>query len=179
MTISAFKTMKKILWKNAPKIKGRNANKWRYDVYGKPVQYDQVEVDHIIPQALGGSDDIKNLQLLNKTDNIRKSNKLDDSNRILFHRALQQKEKYFSKYYRFYRKQLKVGLQLLVKQTPVTKEVPATITAIHDKTVEVLLENRSKATTVVKDRRLFLEPPTSGTRSNSSSSSIMTRSRGT
>lgn len=173
MTIA--KTAKDLLWQNARKVRGRNAKYWRYDAYNKPVHYNKVDIDHIVPQALGGSNDIDNLQLLNKVDNIRKSDKLNNDNRQLFHQALSNKTNAFSNTL-YFSKKFEIGMNLLVKQTPVTEPMFATVVAINPKTVDVLLENRTKPTTIVRDRRLFIDPLHIGRRRSQSTGRMNTRS---
>jgi len=67
-------------------------------------------------------------------------------------------------------------MNLLVKQTPVTEPMFATVVAVNPKTVDVLLENRTKPTTIVRDRRLFIDPLHIGRRRSQSSGRMNTRS---
>ncbi len=64
---------------------GYSPDEWRRDVYGNPIKYSDYgktesrygwEIDHIIPQAKGGTNAIHNLQPLQWEINRRKSDNL-------------------------------------------------------------------------------------------------------
>lgn len=74
------------VWLKAKKINGKNPAIWMIDVMGKKIKFEYLnnvhsryawQIDHKIPQTRGGSDDIENLQPMNRADNIRFGNKLD------------------------------------------------------------------------------------------------------
>jgi len=73
------------VWLKGTPIKGLNPNIWRLDASGKKIKRDKQNskkskyawnIDHIIPKTREGSDELCNLQPLNRVDNIRFSNKL-------------------------------------------------------------------------------------------------------
>lgn len=73
------------VWLKGTSIKGLNPDIWRLDTLGKKIKRDKLNstkskyawnIDHIIPKTREGSDELCNLQPLNRVDNIRFSNKL-------------------------------------------------------------------------------------------------------
>ena len=61
------------VWRKGEPIEDYSADEWRRDQCGHPIKYDDHgntnsehgwEVDHIVPAALGGTDDLANLQPL-------------------------------------------------------------------------------------------------------------------
>ena len=72
------------VWEKGEKIKNKNPNLQRKDVYGNILKYDDYgddsetgwEIDHIKPKSRGGSDYLRNLQPLQTKINREKSNTL-------------------------------------------------------------------------------------------------------
>ena len=72
------------VWAKAKPIPGKDPAKFREDAYGNTMSYDQYgqsgdmgwEIDHIKPASRGGSDDIRNLQALNTSENRKKGDSL-------------------------------------------------------------------------------------------------------
>lgn len=80
------KNCAKAVWEKATIIPGENPDVFRKDVMGKIIRFDDLNsktsntawnIDHVVPKTRGGSNDITNLQPMNRIDNIRFSNKLD------------------------------------------------------------------------------------------------------
>lgn len=73
--------IKNQVWGKALIVAGYNPNIWRKDLVGAWIKYDQYgentkygwEIDHLVPVARGGSDDIGNLNALHWRNNRRKS----------------------------------------------------------------------------------------------------------
>lgn len=85
----ATKDQKDKAWDNAATARGKNPDLYRKDPYGnlmyKP-SYGKTsemgwDVDHITPQARGGSDATKNLQALNASVNRSKGDTLQKKSR--------------------------------------------------------------------------------------------------
>ena len=71
------------IWNKGKTIKGKDPNLYRKDIFGNTMykpSYGKLSemgwnVDHSKPQSLGGTDHLINLQPMNSTANIKKSNK--------------------------------------------------------------------------------------------------------
>ena len=71
------------IWNKGKTIKGKDTNLYRKDIFGNTMykhSYGKLSemgwnVDHSKPQSLGGTDHLNNLQPMNSTANIKKSNK--------------------------------------------------------------------------------------------------------
>ena len=163
------------LWNKLEKVLGKSPRKYRF-LDGNTVSYDELDVDHIIPRSRGGSDDLDNLRLLHYKINIRKSDKIDDSNREAYFDACVKKLGGLSND-NVYKGHLKKGLLLNVKQTPKVGEMPAKIINVNrrEKKVEVQFLDRNCNEFIYYDKRLFLNM-TSGTRNNNRTTNCKRRS---
>lgn len=76
-------------WESAKKLRGEDPDKYRQDPYGNKMYKNSYgkssemgwEVDHIKPEARGGSDDARNLQALNTSFNRSKQDSLQKKSR--------------------------------------------------------------------------------------------------
>lgn len=76
-------------WESAKKLRGEDPDKYRQDPYGNKMYKDSYgrnsamgwEVDHIKPEAKGGSDAARNLQALNTGVNRSKQDSLQKKSR--------------------------------------------------------------------------------------------------
>lgn len=76
-------------WESAKKLRGEDPDKYRQDPYGNKMYKNSYgkssemgwEVDHIKPEAKGGSDAVRNLQALNTGVNRSKQDSLQKKSR--------------------------------------------------------------------------------------------------
>ncbi len=74
-----------IVWRKGAVVQGDNRTNRRMDVCGSMIERDQYgketqtgwEIDHVVPKARGGGDDLANLQPLQWENNVRKGNSSD------------------------------------------------------------------------------------------------------
>lgn len=93
--MSFSKEMVNKIWGKAPKVSGRDPDLYRKDSYGNVLfrkSHGKLtdmgwEIDHITPKARGGSDVVRNLQILQtrinrkKKDDLRKKSRHSKSNK--------------------------------------------------------------------------------------------------
>lgn len=83
------KSRKDQVWDKAKIIPGEDPNRYRTDPYGNIIRYDHYgqekrtgwEIDHIIPKARGGGENLRNLQALQTATNREKADSLVKRNR--------------------------------------------------------------------------------------------------
>jgi len=79
----ATRRQREIAWQKTPKVRGKNPNLYRRDVYGNEIYkpaYGTMgekgwEVDHSNPRSRGGTDSSKNLHAMQTRANRRKRDK--------------------------------------------------------------------------------------------------------
>lgn len=69
------------VWNKGRVVNGYDPKEWRYDICGQPIRFSDYgntnskngwEIDHIVPVAKGGTDNLTNLQPLQWDNNRRK-----------------------------------------------------------------------------------------------------------
>jgi hypothetical protein len=79
----ATKRQREIAWQNTPRVRGKNPNLYRRDVYGNEIYKPAYgkngekswEVDHSDPKSRGGTDSCRNLQAMQTWANRRKAHR--------------------------------------------------------------------------------------------------------
>jgi len=136
---------KDAVWHKAVPIRGRDPQKWRSDSYGNVIHYAAHgqstrygwDIDHYIPKAKGGSDDIANLHPVQSSKNRSMGMKMGDKDKRAWFRALEARARAASggeSKITLYDKPRKfayiVGEQVLARQTPIAKTQLAVIESI-------------------------------------------------
>jgi hypothetical protein len=110
------------------KVNGLDPQEWRKDVFGNLIKYCDHgkttkygwDIDHIVPKAKGGADDIYNLQPVQYSKNRSMGEKMTCKNKQILFEALEEKRGIsYSKtgcHFKY-----EIGKLCFVKQTPVTQ----------------------------------------------------------
>ena len=140
------------VWKKGEKIIGLDSKIWRKDIFGNKINFDEHgkttqygwDIDHYIPKAKGGSDDIMNLFAVHYIQNRSMGMSMEQKDKMFWFRALEEKKERQEK--RELKKEkkrekviLNIGDILFVKQTPITESQPAIIKDIDKKNNKVLV----------------------------------------
>lgn len=135
---------KDAVWKKGRIMQGKNPSKIRKDHYGNEIHYSEHgktteygwDIDHIIPKAKCGSNDISNLEPVHYNKNRSMGAKMDDKDKTKWFDALEEmrgiernKKASHFKY--------EVGAHVIAKQTPISKGQLAKIISLEKKTKKV------------------------------------------
>jgi hypothetical protein len=129
------------VWNKGKRIRGCDSNEWRKDIYGNKINYHEHgklteygwEIDHYIPKAKCGSDDISNLHPLHYKQNRGMGMRMNTKDKLLWFHLLEQK-------YEIPKEEkikIKIGEIALVKQSPKTESQLAMIRDIDRKNKKV------------------------------------------
>jgi hypothetical protein len=143
---------KAAVWQKAAPIRGRDPQKWRRDIYGNVIHYGAHgqstrfgwDIDHYIPKAKGGSDDIANLHPVQSSKNRSMGMKMGDKDKRAWFRALEvlarartraasggdKDQPKITLYDRPVKFAYRIGEQVLARQTPVAKTQLAVIESV-------------------------------------------------
>jgi len=139
------------VWKKGEKISGLDSNIWRNDIFGNKINYNEHgkvtkygwDIDHYIPKAKGGSNDISNLFAVHYIQNRSMGMSMNQKDKMFWFRALEERKERQSKRELEEKRQEKIifniGEMLFVKQTPITDSQPAIIKNIDKKNNKVLV----------------------------------------
>jgi hypothetical protein len=128
---------KNAVWKKGKKINGYDPNEWRKDIYDNIINYNDHgkttkygwEIDHYIPKAKNGSDNITNLHPVQYSKNRKMGIKMNSKDKLNWFTALEEERNIIvnKKTTPF---KYEIGELVLVKQTPVSNAQPAIIRSL-------------------------------------------------
>jgi hypothetical protein len=135
---------KNAVWNKGKVIKGKDPTKYRNDAYHNEIHYSDHgtttpygwDIDHTIPKAKGGSNDISNLEPVHYSKNRSMGARMDDKDKTKWFAALEE--------YRGIQSNIKathfkyeIGIQIIAKQTPISKGELAEILSIDRRNKKV------------------------------------------
>lgn len=164
---------KDAVWNKGKKIIGKDPTKYRKDSYGNVIQYNKHgkttiygwDIDHTIPKAKGGSNDIYNLEPVHYSKNRSMGAKMDDKDKTLWFSALQQFRNIQSNTKATHFK-YEVGIRIIAKQTPASKGELAEIISLDKKNrkVKIRWTHGDYEENIEMNQLLFSEIPESRNR---------------
>lgn len=151
-------------------VPGKNPAIWRMDAYGNIIQFSQHgkkhkygwDIDHSVPKAKGGADDIFNLRPLHSNKNRSIGQSMRDKDKSIYFEAIREKRGIIdsnkSTHFKFV-----IGATCIVKQTPQQPGDFATIISLSKK-VRVRWISYDYEEDIEMDNRLFSDIPQKRTR---------------
>jgi hypothetical protein len=144
---------KPAVWAKLEKIKGKSPDIWRKDSSGHILQYTAHgkstskygwDIDHIIPKAQCGSDNIENLQALHYSINRACGSRIDKPglDPLFLHNMRKQilYDRISKCHIKIKLSQIKVGKMMYVKTSPITQPALANILSIDKVNKKVIVK---------------------------------------
>ena len=159
---------KSAVWNKARILKGKDPLKIRKDGYGNEIHYGDHgkttlygwDIDHTIPKAKGGSNDISNLEPVHYSKNRSMGAKMDDKDKTKWFVALEE-YRGIERINRATHFKYEIGAYSIVKQTPISKGELAQILDIDmcNKKVKIRWVHGDYQEHIEMNRSLFKNVP--------------------
>jgi hypothetical protein len=161
---------KDAVWNKGKIIRERDPTKYRKDNYGNVIHYSDHgktsmygwDIDHTIPKAKGGSNDISNLEPVHYSKNRSMGAKMDDKDKTIWFLALQEcrniQRNLKATHFKY-----EIGIHIIAKQTPASKGELAEIISLDKKNKKVKIRwvHGDYEENIEMDQLLFSEVPES------------------
>jgi hypothetical protein len=152
---------KDAVWKKGGKITGKDSEIWRIDQFGNNISYEEYgkttkygwDIDHTIPKAKGGSDELCNLLPVHFSKNRAMGERMDEKDKVAFFNAIREKRGIIrNKMHKF---NFEEGKYAFVKEIPSSKEELAKIIKIEKKNIIVQFVGINYYSNILPDISLF------------------------